>query len=379
MRKSNGNLNPGNYRPEQVKIGAGGLSLHAESADLGGGDAAASGRIIVGNDTGPGPWILDGNTEKFRPGMRAGLGLDYDDIMDQTVFTGCPGVSISPDGLKGAVICMKWVFTCTNLSAADPVWTRTSLNCGWAGNGDYKAFTRKIQIDPNNPDVIYCVVEKATGMPTSGLYRSLDFGATWTRIATVPETTGDINSTTSNRLILCLWRNGSLSSGRSGTVAVMSQGNGVYISTDGGTTFSLSSSSPTDGGTIQYTASGKLLVCSRNGNPFYRLASGTWTEIVKNAWSFICHPTDPDKVWLQFAGTLESTDDEAATFPTYTGQPNRLGGNIGWHRWTTEDNMGLGEAIWAPRYDGIVFPQGIGVWKNEDTPTTFTKIGRAHV
>ena len=149
-----------------------------------------------------------------------------------------------------------------------------------------------------------------------GLYRSLDFGANWTKISAVPTPTG------SGILILAVWRNGGSTSGRSSNIACLSEGNGVYVETAGGTTFAQASGTnmPTIGGAIEYTAGGKLLVANTSGTNIARRNAGAWTLPTVNAWGFVCHPTDATKVWAQFNGEIRYSTTKvplSATAPVF--------------------------------------------------------------
>ncbi|MEM1054611.1 MAG: T9SS type A sorting domain-containing protein [Bacteroidota bacterium] len=65
-------------------------------------------------------------------------------------------------------------------------WTATAFprEVGMAGNGSWRRAGERLAVDPNNSDVVYF------GSRVDGLWRTLDGGATWERVASFP-TVGD--------------------------------------------------------------------------------------------------------------------------------------------------------------------------------------------
>lgn len=406
MKKANGKLNPGLYDFIAAGPGAGGLSDHLEEAYAAG---AGQGTQILGNDTGPGPWLLLPGKTKWERIMVAGGSFPAANVLGiaslngadgPTSLGGTPGASISPDGSKAAWITQQYVHTCANLQSSSRSVTLTNMKTGWTGNGPHKSVARKIQIDRNNPNVIYAVQERhetstdgTTWTPSSvgGLYRSLDFGGSFTKnsgVAAANYKSRSFNSSTgkstykSGSMALALWHDGPVVSGRTGTLATYSEGVGISISTDGGDTWALANSAGMPNPvlydnsqfTMCFTRNGALMVCYQDSADglfkVKRYASGAWTSIPITLQSIAPHPTDSTKTWGNLNGTLALSADGGATWTSLSATPLRVGGNIGWHGWTYEDNMGPGEMIYSPRFSGLSFVQGISVWKSSNHPTT---------
>ncbi|HNB32109.1 MAG TPA: S-layer homology domain-containing protein, partial [Saprospiraceae bacterium] len=69
------------------------------------------------------------------------------------------------------------------------IWKTTNGGAIWAQldlPGSAETILRSVEVDPENPNVIYAGTEYAQGSVDSGLYKSGDSGATWTEVITNP-------------------------------------------------------------------------------------------------------------------------------------------------------------------------------------------------
>ena len=100
------------------------------------------------------------------------------------------------------------------------------------GNDVYRYWGQKMAVDPNNPAVVF------VGTPQNGLFETTNGGATWTSVAGVPD--GTVNSSGYYAGVSGIEFDSALgvSGGKTNTIFAVSQGNGVYESTNAGATWS---------------------------------------------------------------------------------------------------------------------------------------------
>jgi len=69
--------------------------------------------------------------------------------------------------------------------------------------------------------------------------------------------------------------------GKTNTIFAASYGNGVYESTDAGTSWTLLSGSPTDVDYAAVSSNGAYYVTANNSSQLWRYMNGTWTEFYR--------------------------------------------------------------------------------------------------
>jgi xyloglucan-specific exo-beta-1,4-glucanase len=166
------------------------------------------------------------------------------------------------------------------------------------GNMPGRGMGERLQIDPNKNSILYL------GAPSgNGLWRSLDYGATWARVNSFPvvgtyaEDPNDVNNYL-NDIQGIVWVTFDKRTGTPGNttqtiyVGVADKGNSVYRSTDGGNSWQAVPGQPT--GYLPHkgkldTSSGNLYIAySDNGGPYggtkgqvwrFSTNTSTWTEI----------------------------------------------------------------------------------------------------
>ncbi|MGB4492561.1 MAG: dockerin type I domain-containing protein [Halanaerobiales bacterium] len=115
-------------------------------------------------------------------------------------------------------------------------WERTEMPFKFGGNEPGRSMGERLAVDPNNNSVLYF------GSRTDGLWRSEDYGATWSRVESFP-VEGDYVDVDFGSQIGIVWiefdRNSPLVNGRTGTiyVGVADTGTSIYHSTNGGETW----------------------------------------------------------------------------------------------------------------------------------------------
>jgi len=150
----------------------------------------------------------------------------------------------------------RWTPTKLSFSNVGGYWKR--INYSLSGGTSYRLTNQKMVVDPNNPLVCYVGVPydtKITGTyagSNAGVMRTHDGGATWEQVPDVPAATMPPGFAG-----MCMDRSSGTTTldGRTVTrrIILPCSGQGIYISTDGGKSFSRATSDPTPPTKIQYT------------------------------------------------------------------------------------------------------------------------------
>ena len=147
---------------------------------------------------------------------------------------------------------------------------------------------------------------------------------------------------------------------------VSSQGNGVYVSNDGGATFSLTPSSPAN---VQH------MVCDQQGilwatdgsnqNNLRKFVNGSWNAVsAQGVFKTIAiNPANAAHIVIgTMSGSICQSFDRGGTWTgTISGQ--RVAMDIPWLAWTNEGFMSSGDIAFDPSASNkLYFSEGIGVW-----------------
>lgn len=157
------------------------------------------------------------------------------------------------------------------------------------GNGMGRQTGEKLVVDPNKPNILFC------GSRTKGLYKSTDYGKTWTRVYEIALSSAEGNGLTNvNGISFVLFdgSQGTLDDGSTKTLymGISATSDNLYASHDGGATWSLVSGGPenlmphrakiADGNLfVTYSSSEGPHSVSRGAVYRYAIGSGTWTNI----------------------------------------------------------------------------------------------------
>ncbi|MGW1957194.1 cellulose binding domain-containing protein [Streptomyces sp. NPDC001920] len=177
-------------------------------------------------------------------------------------------------------------------------WQKTNLPFKLGGNMPGRGMGERLAVDPNKNSVLYL------GAPSGkGLWRSTDFGVTWSQVANFPNAGNYVQdpSDTSgyasdNQGIVWVTFDESTGTSRNATktlyVGVADKDNAVYRSTDAGATWSRVAGQPTGHlahkGVLNATNGYLYLAYSDKGGPYdggkgrlwrYATATGTWKDI----------------------------------------------------------------------------------------------------
>lgn len=117
-------------------------------------------------------------------------------------------------------------------------WTRSSLSIKLGGNEDGRSTGERLQVDPNLGSVLFL------GSSTDGLWKSTNYGSTWSKVTSFPVSTSAIGS---GGIAFVQFDKTSSSSGTATKTiyaGVLQSGTNLYKSTDGGTTWAAVSGQP---------------------------------------------------------------------------------------------------------------------------------------
>lgn len=242
-------------------------------------------------------------------------------------------------------------------------WQRLNFSGNTAAGGEVRLMGESIAVDANNSNVVYC------GTFTDGLYISTDGGTSWQQISDIP---AEYNSAYPGGIASVLIDSSEkAANGRSKRVYVSVLGRGLYESNDGGESFSIIKSSPLMIGRMQL-AGGKLYLTATDdeaGNTtggYFSYSEGVFTDL------------SPDAACKHYMAFLVNRYDP--NMMIVVGAPYRS--NASKHVFRTYDGGITWEALSAIRNptcilqdtvdgNGIWWPYGAGMYyvKNMYAPT----------
>jgi photosystem II stability/assembly factor-like uncharacterized protein len=249
-------------------------------------------------------------------------------------------------------------------------FTKTGLKkISMSGNDDFRMFGKKMAVDPVNPNVV------VIGSQTDGVFITTDGGSTWRQVTDVP-------AAATNAGMRVAFDPSSSSGGTTKTLYVSSQGNGVYVSTDAGGSFEATSGGPTSALHMVCDSGGTLWLTENvQAANLRRFANGRWTSTGPNSRmktiaidpgsaGHIVVATEGGSIAQSFDGGVTWTDVYNIGYPKGAG--DRVADDIPWLAWTNENYMSSGEMQFDPSASNkLYFAEGIGVWW-ANTPNTFT-------
>lgn len=227
-----------------------------------------------------------------------------------------------------------------------------------------KGFAPTLAIDPANPDVVYA------STPSNGLRVSTDAGATWSVVSAVgtATTTGGFGG----GHLIKFDPSSSVSGGRTQGIYVSTYGTGVYHSANAGSSWTLTTSTPTTHVHLEVGANGQVYLVANDGTDTLNIYNGTWTTkslggLGNPLASVAVDPSDATKITgINVAGYLSYSSDNGATWTPLNNNPaatTRTATDIPWLAWTQESFMSAADIRYDPSQSNkLFFAEGIGVW-----------------
>src|SRR5271170_4760349 len=190
-------------------------------------------------------------------------------------------------------------------------WTQTNFpaqTSGWPSGDGYRTMGQKMAVDPANPNVVYC------GTETSGVYVTTDGGNSWTQVSAIPDGTGA--GITGIRFDPTSGTTG----GMTNTIYISSNGSEVYRSGNAGTTWTniTTTTGPAIGVAHAKMASDGTYYCvAADWNSVWRFSS-VWTNITptdQTSWFTIAtDPFNAQRVVVNNGPTIEVSTNRGGTW-----------------------------------------------------------------
>jgi hypothetical protein len=225
---------------------------------------------------------------------------------------------------------------------------------------------RFMAVDPINADVLY------VGTPTSGAFVTTNGGATFSHISNIASGTPVAIA----GILIAFDPSSGVADGKTQGIYISSYGNGVYHSTDGGTSWELTSAGPTTHVHMACGSDGVLWLTDNSTSRanIWRFQNGLWRHLSAPAganatrWhSIVPDPTNPGHVYfVADGGGLGYTANNAATSITNVFDiAGQLSQDIPWLTDASNNAhfMAIGDAAFDPsRPNQLYASSGIGVW-----------------
>jgi hypothetical protein len=334
-------------------------------------DVHPDGTMFARPDT-YGLYKFDRATETWTQKIHTGS-LPPSEFLPYSIF-GTYEVCIAPS--NSSIVYIAWKDKILKSTNGGDTWVATALTgLSFDSNDDQRHYSPKMAVDPVNPDVVWF------GENNNAVWYTHDGGATWTEQTDIAESIdayGIVFDAASEVV-----------DGRTSKIYIMSNGTGVYRSTNAGATFSLTEFSPITFVGITCSNNGTTSVDSTvllvNGSRFlYRWVGGEWTEVELShagLWDVAVNPLNTDQVIvIQDAGRMSQSATNGATFIDQGDGNNTLflnqiesSATIPWHELSNENSyMSHGGMRFDPLEShgpGTLFKgSGIGVfWTNMNT------------
>lgn len=261
---------------------------------------------------------------------------------------------------------------------AGETWSRTALPLSgtMADGGNYQRWNQqKIAVDPFNADVVIAGFQYVSGDPdfTGKTYITTNGGTSWTQLTAIPV------PATGSTISGIFFDRSTLSGGRCQTIYIVSNGNGIYKSTNAGTSWSLWYSTTSNVYSItQSLVNNTIWCCTSTGSLRWSPGASSPTSVSADAVMLLPHPTSGTTVLAINAGGFTSICQNATTTPpTFSAvdqTDRRRSTLIPIMINTNEIYMTTAGAVFDPIAVGgnyyVFLGAGIGVWRSTNPVPT---------
>jgi hypothetical protein len=282
---------------------------------------------------------------------------------------GCFEIQVAPTNTQIFYAAyMGYVWSSSNRGGT---WTQTAFPAnpsGMQANDNYGQYGQRMAVDPNNSNIVF------QGTENNGLWYTINGGTSWAQVSTssVPAGTGP------GITGILFYGNGPVSGGATQTLYAASWGNGVYISTNGGSTWTLTSGTQTE---ITYAAidtSGNYYAVGGSGPTLYKYSSSAWTQLFttpNTIQAVAINPFNQSEVVAVKEGGQITISYNAGS--TWTGELNiaaTVSTDIPWiaaANYNSGDGayfLDAGGLAFSPTTNGeLILSAGTGVWQTTVT------------
>jgi photosystem II stability/assembly factor-like uncharacterized protein len=340
-----------------LKIGAGGF--------VSGINIAPDGTKVIRTDTyGAYVWVESGwkqlLTTSSMPASDASL----------AVAGGVYEIAIAPSQTSTLYMLFNgYVYRSKNRGA---IWSRTAFKqvARFDPNDNHtKGMGRFIAIDPANPDIVF------VGTPSNGLWKSADGGTSWSRETMAGNGSVPHGGSQGGGHIISFDPSSSVKNGATQGIFVSTYGTGVYRSSDGGSSWTLTKSTPTTHRHMIVDQKGNVWLTDDTSSAqtpnLWKYVSGTWSHPtgsganLSRGYSIAVDPADASHVYVSIdSGDLLISIDSGASWLGITfNRAIRTSSDVPWLAWTNEDYMTNGDIAFDPSGSNLLYmAEGIGVW-----------------
>jgi hypothetical protein len=245
-------------------------------------------------------------------------------------------------------------------------WHDSGFRTYIEGNNDYRTGPERLVIDPVDDQVAFF------GSRTAGLYTTADGGAHWTQVPTTQIPAAPAG--TKIGVPFVLFDPTSSRAGRTQRVWAGVAGEGVYLSENGGSTWTKVYSTTVAPQDAKMAADGTLYVTYttsiRRFTPANHGGADVTAPSAGNGFFLGVDPHDSNRLLATSQavtpGNLFRSTDGGRTWDTLT--YTLASADIQWPLHTTESGyLSTGTFVFDPTRPGRVwFPQGVGVWRSDD-------------
>lgn len=390
---------------QTMKIGAGGqLTAIDIQCDQGVGQCNNSGTVtrVVRADT-YGAWLLNNSTPNCGNATATGCWQQLvtatsmpDSLFGLQSSTSCCGVyeiRIAPSNTQVFYMYLNgYVYKSTNQGTT---WTRTGFsNVAAKPNASTKLGGPYMAIDPANANIVF------VGTPSSGVFYTTNGGTSWTGISTSTIAAGQTPSGDAFfgspgvgvGNMIAFDPSSSVISNVTQGIYVCSWGTGCYHSTNAGSNWALTASTPTTFIHVFCDQNGTLWTetsAGFGGTPtnLYAYLGGTWTAITDGSpvgrnTSVAVNPNTAGSsleiVVGQDWGGYNYSSNNGSTWISGTQPPTRTATDIPWLANTKEAFMTNGGLVFDPSSSNLLYlAEGIGVWYGNATGTNIAWTSRS--
>lgn len=240
-------------------------------------------------------------------------------------------------------------------------------------NADRNTYDRdRIAIDPRDPNVVY------VGTSYAGLWRTLDGGGSWQQVGGVPQ--AGFDSGARQAMAVVMDRTSAATGGRTSVIYASSTTNGIYRSTDAGTSWTRiagSGSAPYYLSSADVASDGTLYLVDRtDSGKLWRYRGGAWTRIVPDTQGFqyasvTVDPANANRLLIwDTARALRSTNGGSSWTEFGVGTTRTITGDVPWQQFTFNVANSGQEFRFDPVIaDRVWLAESQGVWRTQVSNT----------
>ena len=224
-----------------------------------------------------------------------------------TIGDGCLEIQVAPSNTQIFYAAyLGYIWESTNQGGT---WTQTAFTRNAGGmnpNDGYSQFGQRMAIDPNNANIVF------VGTENNGLWQTTNGGTSWSQISTSSVPVGSGAGISG----ILFYGNGTVSGGATQTLYAISYGNGVYVSNNGGTTWALTSGGPTIVNGAAIDSSGNYYAATNAGLSKY--SAGVWATPLSDSNGIQTVAINPfnigEVVAIRSSGWINVSYDAGATW-----------------------------------------------------------------